>query len=432
MLKSEYNSLTKSTGFPALKQINGDADYCQIQQLGTSYSYSIICLSYYYRSTYILSLIKYSGSTFQFFQSGSIEYSTITFSLLKNSSISMIYFESQRSLGIFYQDIDKDSMIIVFYRECGKDFDKVSSSCNQLNSPPSGYYYDECTHSFLLQPEGYISIQTNQSCQIKKIECADGYFLDSFIDGYYKCWSKTSPPNGYVFVDDGFKKCYRGCLKCTGTSNGQCTACNIDNGYYPVDDGTNYFCYHKNEPVDHYYFDTNTNTFVKCRKECLRCKEIPSTSDLPDGQDTDSSKDTKCLVCDTNYWPQVDNPSNCIHKEAGTSITKYFANQQYKRWDKCAKGCLHCETYGTSIYDTKCVVANGELCDTDNNYVPYEINDPLITDRLCLIKNKIYNYYYYNATLNIFRKCHISCLQCNTIPYCLADKCNRRLSYRWY
>ena len=84
MLNFISDSLSISNRISALKKINEDTEYCQIEKLGNSYLYSIICLSYYYRSTYLLSLIQFTPeSIFVFYPSTDFE--NIHFSLLKNS-----------------------------------------------------------------------------------------------------------------------------------------------------------------------------------------------------------------------------------------------------------------------------------------------------------------------------------------------------------
>ena len=188
--------------FQTIEKIEGNVNYCQIEQLTTSYFYVMTCLSFYYRTSYLLSLIEFDASNneFNFYKPSSDEYKDISFSLLKISPISIIAFQDN-TLGILYQDIDKDSMILIFYPKCGIVFDQVPLensnplSCDSLSNPSastsSNYYYDECTHSFLrksnIEETGYTIYDKNQFCKIKRIECnTNDYILDKYIDGYYK------------------------------------------------------------------------------------------------------------------------------------------------------------------------------------------------------------------------------------------------------
>ena len=372
--------------FSSLLKIERDINYCQIEQL-SNYNYATICLSYYYRTTYLLSLFQFdtSNNKFKFLNINSNDYEDISFSLLKNSPISIIVFP-ENTLGIFYQDIDKDSMILVFYPKCGKVFDLASlennNNCDSLSNPTySTHYYDECTHSFLRKTNidsAYNIYEKNQFCKIKRIECkTDNVILDNFVDGYYKCRNINVPIGGYYF-DNGenkFQKCDKSCLSCKGPTNvidnnNYCQTCNDLNGYYLFPSSINPSkCMHKDEPIDKYYFETNQ--FKPCSPECLSCTESPTDTII--SPNYDSSKDTKCKKCDTaqNFFPQVDKTSNCIKKD-GNKIKYYYFNSDYQRWEKCTDGCLYCDEYGTSIDDTRCKKDNNELCDTNKGYYPLE------------------------------------------------------------
>ena len=158
------------------------------------------------------------------------------------------------------------------------------------------------------------------------------------------------------------------------------------------------------------------------------CKEYPS--DLGANDDTDSTKDTKCTKCKTNFWPQVDRPSNCIEMDRGTDIKYYYANNHYKRWDKCTEGCLYCTEYGSSIYDTKCLKIGNEFCDTEKGYYSVQNDsDGNIDPNKCFHKDVRYDEYFFDKNETIFKKCYESCLQCDNNITCLPNKCKTEDGY---
>ena len=439
---------SNSIVFKAIEKIEGDVNYCQIERVNSNF-YASVCLSYYYRTTYLLSLFKFNDDKFEIYTYNSDEYKNLQFALLKRSQISLLVF-NEINLGIFYRDIDDDSMIHVFYPNCGNNFDKVpkgnsiTSNCDLYSTDLSSskFYFDECSHKFLEPPTGYTIYEKNQFCQIKNIQCDNNkyYFLDiDNEDKEYICRKKDDLRRNYYFdsveTDDKkkFKKCFRSCLTCSSSGNedsNNCNSCDTDKGFYPFNyDGfsNDNQCLHKDVPIEKYYFDKG---FQKCRKECLTCSECPSN--LPSNEETDDTKDTKCLKCNTNdnYFPQIDKPSNCILKTR-TDIKYHYYNDYYKRWEKCTDGCIYCSEYGESIDETNCLKVNDDYCDTRNYYYPVENDVPTNTtiNKKCFQKNKRYDHYYFDEDSNIFKKCDVSCLQCDNNNACLPDKCDTKNKY---
>ena len=446
MLNANINSNPKtldikSTGtprFPAINKITDEIKYCQIERLTDSNVYASICLSYYYRTTYILSIFKFNNNRFDFYTKGINEFQDLSFPLLMKSQISIISFR-ENNLGIFYQDIDTDSMIIVFYPNCGINFDQVPKendniNCYDLSIPITNYYYDECTHSFLKIPTGYSKYERSQICKIKKIECnnAGGYVLDKVINGYPVCRNKNQPPDHFYFdsASNKFKKCFRSCLKCNGPeidqNNHNCQECDEANGFYSFTFNSLNQCLHKDVPIEGYCFDSS---FKECNEGCLTCVERPS--DLTD------TKCTKCKI-DEDYWPQIDKPSNCMHKDRN-DVAYYYPNEHYKRWEKCTEGCKYCKTYGDSIDNTNCDTSKvNDYCDTDKGYYPVESDDDTTINPNCFKEDVRHDHYYFDNEDKIFKKCNKACLQCDTWgnitndfynTSCLENKCDEKNNY---
>ena len=410
----------------ANEKVTDNIDYCQIEKLTSSTSniYASICLTYYYRTTYLLSIFKYENDGFKEYYT-SLDYKDIQFSLLNKTIISITPFQDE-SFGIFFKDIDDDSMILMFFPKCGillpseakEEYFNLApkgDSCCKIEDASctsDNYYFDECSHSFLEKPSGYSVYERNQLCKIKKIGCdtAQNYKLDDNNNfGSYECWDINNPPDTYYYdsTDDLFKKCFRTCLTCHGEgteADNNCIICKEN--FFKLEDKVKQ-CHHKDEPLDKYFF--KDNLFYKCRKECLTCTEYGNI----DTEDTNETKDTKCTKClIDNYWPQVDKPSNCIQKDS-TNIKRYFAFISYQSWEKCFDGCESCTELGTSIYDTKC---NSNSC--SNGYTVTEDNS-----QNCFKKNSRYNNYFYDASNNIFKKCYEACLQCDSFGNNLDTKC---------
>ena len=444
MLKADINSRTliiQNTGsskFDSNEKIDGDINYCQIDRLKSN-RYVSICLSYYYRIKYLLSIFQFNTNSFSFYNYNSNDYKNLEFSLLKISQISTIAFK-ENILGIFYRDIDDDSMILVFYPNCGNDFEKFpevdnTNNCHLRtdNTIVDYYFFDECSHQFLNKYSAiYETYEKNQFCQVKDIVCDNNnYFLDTDDNiTQYLCRNKNEPKEKFYFdaADNTFKKCYRSCLKCNGpgtATNHNCKECDKKSGFYPFNfDGysNDNQCYHKDEPIEKYFFD---GEFKKCRQECLTCDEIPNLSDLGTNDETNESKDTKCIKCniDDGYYPQVDKPSNCI-KNDSQLIKYYYYNSYYKRWEKCTAGCKYCKEYGVSIDDTRCNIEKDNYCDTDNHYYKVESDDSSHPNQNCFKEDVRYNHYYFDSKEKMFKKCNIACLQCDTWGNITIDTSN--------
>ena len=437
----EININIIGSSFPIIEKVKDGLNSCEIEKLST-HLYISICLSYYYRTTYYLSIFNYDDSNgFTKYNYNSVVYINLPFPLLGISLISITSFDHD-SLGIFFRDIDSDSMIFMFYLKCvqtGQTFDKAPKNgedqtvCFDIDDTTStdlnGYNYDECTHSFIQIPVGYSKYERDQFCKIKKIECASNYILDdNYNEGTYKCW-KNNPVNSneYYYYEAPtdpsasrglFKKCYRSCLTCSqggDDTDNNCDSCDVNNGFYPLITDSQAQCHHKDEPIDRYFFDSNQNKFFKCRKECLTCKEL---STILDNEETNQDKDTKCLKCDiqNDYWPQVDKPTNCIKNDPSPNIIAgYFASESYKTWEKCFPGCKYCKELGEGIYDTKCFNLNNDNSYCLSGYSPIEGEEESTGNKNCYKNDERYNYYYFDITDNKFKKCNEACLQCDEL-----------------
>ena len=425
--------------FLANEKVTNNINYCQIEKLSTNNLYVSICLTFYYRTTYLLSIFKFNNNEFTHI----ITQKDIEFSLLTPTSISIIPFNYD-SLGIFYKDLDNDSMLLMFFSTCNSGFDYAPkdniNTCELISDEIDNYYYDECTHIFKTIPTGYSIYKRNQFCNIKQISCDEDndYILDDNNNfGTYECWPKSLEKYYYV-TNTGkgeFKNCFRSCLRCHGEgteSDNNCDECNEADGFYGFQDiGKARQCQHKDEPLNGYFFDDSQNKFITCRRECLTCNEIPTN--MEDNDETNENGDTKCLKCkiNDNYWPQVGKITNCINKDLLT-IRYYYAFSSYQSWEKCFTGCRFCKELGESKYDTRCDGSRANYC--SDGYFQVENSGTAINDRAnCFKGTDIYNHYYLDNNVNVFKRCNEACLQCNefgsTTDETKCTKCNELNNY---
>ena len=109
------------------------------------------------------------------------------------------------------------------------------------------------------------------------------------------------------------------------------------------------------------------------------------------------------------------------------TIKLYYPFDSYKSWERCFDGCLYCSELGTSIYDTKCNLRYGKICSEGF----YQVEDTTN----CFRKTFRYNYYYFHEDSKKFKRCDISCLQCDKAgtdilnTNCLSSKCDELNNY---
>ena len=108
---------------------------------------------------------------------------------------------------------------------------------------------------------------------------------------------------------------------------------------------------------------------------------------------------TKCIECDNanGYYPLEDKIEQCYHKDIKVNHY-YYDNNIFK---KCNVACLQCSSLGSSSEDTQC-----EKCDSDNGYYAVE-------DKEGLCQNSIPLKYYFDASAKMYKKCFNGCYSCN-------------------
>ena len=164
-----------------------------------------------------------------------------------------------------------------------------------------------------------IGTDTNQKC----ISC-------DTTRGYYPYYQNTShcknindkEDNEYLNYnvplgnDPMIELCHSNCSSCSiggNATNTNCITCNEVNNFYPLEDDSSQ-CYHMNDIISNYAFDTDNNIFKKCVSGCDECLYPFDESNH------------HCTQCNSEYeeyyFPLIDQ-YNCYPKRLSESVLKY-------------------------------------------------------------------------------------------------------------
>ena len=173
---------------------------------------------------------------------------------------------------------------------------------------------------------------------------------------------------------------------------------------------------------ENYYFDSgsvawNLNYFIylqtKEGKTFSKCSITITISSCYEGCfscDTygTSIDNTKCSKCDdaNGYYPLEDKNEQCYHKDL--KVNHYYYDTIFK---KCNVACLQCSSFGSSSEDTQCI-----QCDNDNGYYAVE-------DKEGLCQNTLPLKYYFDTSAKMYKKCFNGCKSCNEIGDLNNMKC---------
>ena len=144
------------------------------------------------------------------------------------------------------------------------------------------------------------------------------------------------PHNYYVVFLSGiikYSKCHISCKRCFGGGENKCLECNIEEGFYPVEDKAEYCFSEKNVPKK-YYLDINETMNKKCLFNCETCSK---------GYDNDTDV-MNCDTCINGTYFQNISSSNCISKPE----TRYYIDLYEGKGTlfPCHDNCLTCNRGG--------------------------------------------------------------------------------------
>ena len=163
-----------------------------------------------------------------------------------------------------------------------------------------------------------------------------------------------------------------------------------------------------NTPIDGYYLDQNSNTYMKCYESCKTCSDGP----LLYNQRLDV-EDSNCDTCVTNYYKVIDT-NNCLHKD--NPPTAHYLDLNLGLFVNCYENCRTCNQFKKNSTYFSCL-----SCDNNNRF--YEKSSNCLN---CSYIGKIVNYYQYKCIDEVpdgyflldeeskrIDKCYITCKHCN-------------------
>ena len=216
------------------------------------------------------------------------------------------------------------------------------------------------------------------------------------------CYSTDNAPSDMFLRDDVFVKCNVACRSCdwkddTGVKT-HCIECNVDQWYYPLYDNSSQ-CYDSNSNVEHYYYDTNTNTFQPCALACLQCDQ-PASMD-----------NTHCTVCADDYSEIEDQAGNCV--KSNTQLDGYYNDNGV--FKVCGAHCKVCALSTTDATVTTC----------NECYTGYKLS--LTSPSEC----EQMSTGYYKDENGHMQPCNVACLECTNASNkdCKRNSCNIASGY---
>ena len=197
--------------------------------------------------------------------------------------------------------------------EQGNDDNQLCSSCDNnsgyyrkdtltgecINYQPYRYFLDDGKEGEKIYKECYTTCETCSDIGDDTVNncltCINDYYLDE--ENLKNCIHKDTLQY-YLDKDDLLmKKCYSLCQTCKGEGNNQshnCSSC--INGYSLVEDT---FMCTDSLPDNTYYYDSLSNTYIKCFQSCGSCSI------------KGDEYDNKCITCANGYIRSEENTNIC-------------------------------------------------------------------------------------------------------------------------
>ena len=305
----------------------------------------------------------------------------------------------------FYLDKNTNIKTCSESRICPLSYNKLISEKNECvnkceeDGTNKYEFNNEC---FNICPGGTFPKQDEYLCLTEKQE---GYYLDSNI----------------------YKKCYISCKYCNGAGNEETHNCNECKSDYPYEviksDSINcynacpdesftkdneYLCFTE-KPIGYYFYSSK---YIKCYESCKNCFGAGN------------EENHNCNECKVNY-PYILNKigyKNCYNTCPYNSYIEKTTNTKY-----CTENQICPSNYDKLITDKKeCL----EKCEEDEEY-KYEFENecyincpdetyPKENEYLCF-REKPEGYYFDS---NIYKKCYVSCKNCNIAGNIDNHNCN--------
>ena len=228
-------------------------------------------------------------------------------------------------------------------------FDPVKANhCIQLSELSTSNYFINEQDQFQICHESCLSCNgpNNNNC----ISCNGNTFFqtENFPN---QCLQYSQIPLNYYSVYTSNKfiyyKCHESCKTCLTGGNYKCQECNIEGGYYPVEEKTGY-CLMENEIPSKYYLDRINKKMFKCHTNCNSCSRGFNNE----------TKEMNCDTCISGTYFQNISSKNCIQKPD----TRYYVDlyNGKKTLFPCHENCLTCNRGGDNE-DNQCTSCIDDL-----------------------------------------------------------------------
>ena len=245
---------------------------------------------------------------------------------------------NSRCLSCSIGGIDSLSNCIKCKNENNYHFDPLKQNhCIQFNElQSSNYFLDSNDDKYILCHISCLSCYgpNNDNC----LSCDGNTFFET--ENFPKrCLEKSEIPINYYSINSSgilkYYKCHERCKTCTNGGKYDCQKCNIEGGYFPVEDKYG-FCLTIEELPDKYYFDYINKNMFRCHENCESC--LNGFNNI--------TQEMNCNTCIEGTYFQNISSTNCIEKpENGYYID---LNNGKKTLFPCYKSCLTCDRAGNS------------------------------------------------------------------------------------
>ena len=376
-----------------------------------------------------ISFVTYSNKQFSFFYGEIDTGGTIIVNITSNLNtiINVLQF-NDNGIGYLFSD-GTNTKLSLYFPKCSSSLSDslnkylyTNSQCIPSNTHIDGYYYDSLYHKFIQISTG--ASNCNRDSLTLKLLCScnsdNGYYnVPSDYVGDDKCWNKNDINNYYYFdsSSNSFIKCYTGCLICSsGSTCSKCdnptTLSSTNNYYYPIPPtGTIEKCIDRNSNENGYYFISINKGFGECSNSCKTCSN------------TSTSPTTLCTECKETYYPKNTALSPNLECVTGTIEKWYYNNSLYMPCYETCKYCTITSMENTTNKCTECLTNYYPLADSSTNNVisPYDCRNTTTKPTNTILVDNEYKY------------CNKACLTCTAIgtddiPYCTEEQC----SYSYY
>ena len=216
-------------------------------------------------------------------------------------------------------------------------FDPIKKNhCIKFNELPNiSYYldinddkYKSCHESCLTCDGPY-----DNNCT----SCNGNTFFE--VENFEKCLNYSEiPTNYYGEYSSGkfiYYKCHISCSTCLIGGKNKCQKCNIEEGYFPVEDKTGY-CLTEEEIPDKYYLDINITKMLKCHINCDSCSKGFNNI----------TNEMNCDTCINGLYFQNISSTNCVPKPETRYYIDINSNNGQKTLFLCHENCLTCNKGG--------------------------------------------------------------------------------------